>query len=492
MQLTDIMVMVLLGATLAVFAGAPARLTAVVSSVLNLILGLFLVAYAQVVQPDADGFYFRTEFPILNHPEISWSTGADGMTLIMILLTALITFAAVWFTKEENNERLAYGGALLIAAGALGAFVSLDILFFFAFHELALIPTFLMIGLLGHGDRKAAAWKITIYLGLGSMILLAGLIALVATRTGDALTFNMVKLFNDTASIPDAATQGWVFLLLLLGSGILVSLFPFHSWAAPAYAAAPTPVAMLHAGVLKKFGLYALLRLALPLLPAVPQIGWIMNLLLVLLLGNILVIGLVTIAQRRFDFLLANSSVMHMGYIFLGVACFNEVGRAGATILMFAHGVGIALLFILCGHIRRKTGTLRFEDLGGLGKGAPIFMFVFALATFAAAGLPGFANFAGEVMVFLGAFKDVGEVGALQWATILALWGVVISAVYMLRAYRQMFQGPQEGTGAGLMAGGRWLVPALALLVALFVIGINPSLFTDLLRRSLEAIASSK
>ena len=184
---------------------------------------------------------------------------------------------------------------------------------------------------------------------------------------------------------------------------MLISLFPFHTWAPEAYASAPAPAAMLHAGVLKKFGLYGLLRIALPLLPEGAQ-HW-NTLLIVLLLGNIIYVGLVTIAQKRLDWMLGYSSVMHMGYIFLGIASANLIGLNGAAILMFAHGISIALLFALAGEIRRRTGTLVFTDLGGLGKVMPFAGLAFGLATFASIGLPGFANFAAEVMIFFGAFR---------------------------------------------------------------------------------------
>ena len=233
---------------------------------------------------------------------------------------------------------------------------------------------------------------------------------------------------------------------------MLISLFPFHSWAAPAYASAPAPTAMLHAGVLKKFGLYGLLRVAVPMLPAGFHAEWIQHLLLVLLLGNILFIGLVTIAQKELDLTLGNSSVMHMGYVFLGIASGTAVGYSGAIFLMFAHGVSIALLFALCSHVREKTGTLQLARLGGLAKSAPFLGLSFAMAAFASIGLPGFANFAAELMVFLGGFaeKPADHLGPLQVTTILALWGVVISAVYMLRAFRKVFQGePAESLHYG-------------------------------------------
>ena len=232
---------------------------------------------------------------------------------------------------------------------------------------------------------------------------------------------------------------------------------------------------MMHAGVLKKFGLYGLLRLAIPLLPQASQ-GWAVNLLLILLLGNILWVGLITIAERSLDTMLANSSVMHMGYLFLGVASFNVIGSSGAVLLMFAHGISIALLFGLCGKIRDDIGTVRFDMLGGLASTAPGFALVFGMGAFASIGLPGFANFAGEVMVFLGAFKDyAGEIGRLQVTAILAVWGVVISAVYALRAYRNIFQGESPRSIEGQEISHGWRKPSLLLLAALMIVGCFPN-----------------
>jgi len=191
---------------------------------------------------------------IFADPKITLSLGMDGMSLILMLLTVLVTFAAVWMSPPcstlGNKARLYYASPLLIGAGALGAFLSTDLFFFFSFHELALIPTFLMIGMMGHGeDRVGAAWKITIYLSVGSLILLAGLLALVGAS--GANSFSMADLQAAAANgALGANTQKWIYLTLLIGFGILIALFPFHSWAAPAYAAAPTPVAMMHAGVL--------------------------------------------------------------------------------------------------------------------------------------------------------------------------------------------------------------------------------------------------
>src|SRR5207237_1926729 len=258
-------------------------------------------------------FQHVTSFPISPEWRLSLTTGVDGLSVIMVLLAAIVTLAAIWFAGAvERSENAFYACLLFISGGAIGAFASIDLFFFYAFHELALIPTFLLIGIWGTGNRSVAAWKITIYLTLGSFILLIGLILLYQSLPATTRTFDIRELQAATAAHAIAApTQRHIYLLLLIGFGVLISLFPFHSWAPEAYASAPAPAAMLHAGVLTKFGLYGLLRLALPLLPDGAR-QW-SGILLVLLLANIIYIGLVTIAQRRLDWMLGYSSVMHMG-----------------------------------------------------------------------------------------------------------------------------------------------------------------------------------
>ncbi|MBU6170393.1 MAG: NADH-quinone oxidoreductase subunit M [Verrucomicrobia bacterium] len=474
-----ILVFLPIAAFIAILLGSPARFTAIAASVANLALGIWAAATWQ-------NECWNFSLPVLEKPALNLAFGMpDGMSAVMILLSVIVTLAAVLTTKAPaGSERLHYGSSLLISAGALGAFASTDLFFFYAFHELALIPTFIMIGLFGRGDRREAAWKITIYLGVGSIVLLAGLLWL-SSLTG---TLDMNKMIAAAGTI-DATAQKGIAALLLIGFGTLVSLFPFHSWAAPAYASAPAPVAMLHAGVLKKFGLYGLLRLAIPLLPDGLQ-AWLTP-LLVLLLGNILWVGLVTISQKRLDGMLGNSSVMHMGYIFLAIAALiampsNPLAKPAAVLLMFAHGISIALLFGLADRIERSTGSLDFTDLGGLAKSAPSLAFLFGIGAMASIGLPGLANFAGEVLVFLSTFHNYnGTAGLspLQITCILAIWGVVISAVYMLRAYRRVFHGPSvkaTESAADLTITDR--IPALLLILSLLAVGLYPNLLLNLLK----------
>ncbi len=510
-SLMPLLLLIPLGAAILVLCGAPARRTSLWAAAANLLLALGLTAAYRTP-------YAYTMFEVVPGLDLKFLVGLDGLSLTMVLLTVLVTMSAIWVSpKVAHGENAFYACLLFISAGALGAFISFDLFFFYAFHELALIPTFLLIGIWGHGEQRvAAAWKITIYLAVGSFILLLGLIGLYESLPAGERTFDLTKI-QYLATLPDQfglasridpAAQIWIFPLLLVGFGTLVSLFPFHTWAPAAYAAAPTPAAMMHAGVLKKFGLYGMLRIAVPFLPVGMQ-HW-MNLLLILLVGNIIYVGFVTIAQKRLDLMLGYSSVMHMGYIFLGISSLNVIGLSGAAIMMFAHGLSIAVLFAVAGEIRSRTGTMRIHDLGGLATAMPFLAVIFGLAMFASIGLPGFANFASEVMVFFGAFayqdSSLRRLGYHQIATVCALWGVVMSAVYMLRAYRRIFLGERRVLAVAAVAehahkvaelphytdlprSRRWAL--ILLMIGLVVVGFRPRTLLDLLRPEILQLNST-
>jgi NADH-quinone oxidoreductase subunit M len=484
----NLIIFIPLLAAIAILLGAHARKTALLAAAATLAAALWAAfSYDKAL----GGFQFLSSFPILPNWNLNYAVGADGLSLLMLLLTGLVTVAAVWVAPRiEKRERLFYACLLFITAGAAGAFASVDLFFLYTFHELALIPTFLLIGIWGSGERVTAAWKITIYLALGSFILLIGLVDLYFAIPTASRTFNIIELQHlAAAGLIPAESQIRPYIFLLVGFGILISLFPFHSWAPGAYASAPAPAAMLHAGVLKKFGLYGLIRIAIPLLPEGAKY-WA-NLLLILLVGNILYVGLATIAQKKLDLMLGYSSVMHMGYIFLGIAALNVVGLSGAALLMFAHGLSIAALFAMAGMLREKRPLLFLDSFGGLAKPMPALAFAFGLATFAAIGLPGFANFSSELTVFFGAFKPNPALHAPNFwlAVIFALWGVVISSVYMLRAYRAIFfgePGKEAAAWADPLKALRW--PVILLLAALLVGGFAPRVLLGFVQPSVEAL----
>ncbi|HWA25647.1 MAG TPA: NADH-quinone oxidoreductase subunit M [Lacunisphaera sp.] len=406
---------------------------------------------------------------------ISLKLGLNGIALPMFLLAAIVGIAAGLYALRSQAERLkTYLVLLLIMhGGLLGVFASVDIFFFYFFHELALIPTFIMVGIWGGRDRNYAAMKMTIYLTVGAMLSLLGLIAIYVKS--DANTFDLIELKRAVAAQGiAAASQQNIFGLLLIGFGILVSLWPLHTWAPLGYGAAPSSAAMLHAGVLKKFGLYGLIQIALPLLPD-GAAQWVWKLALLAAIGNVLVIGFVTMAQRDLKQMLGYSSVMHMGYCFLGLAALSTIGTGGVVLLMVAHGLSVALLFMLATSIQLRTHTLDMSDMGGLAQKTPVLAAFFVAATMASIGLPGFANFWGELTVFVALWNFS------KWITAVAIAGVIISAIYGLRAAARVFFGQptkalQEVTTAHPPADLDWAerLPALILLAALLCFGFYP------------------
>jgi NADH-quinone oxidoreductase subunit M len=424
---------------------------------------------------------------------INLSLGLNGIALPLFVLAGLVGLAAGLYAIQSGAERLKTYLALLLVmqAGLMGVFASVDIFFFYFFHELALIPTFIMVGIWGGKDRGYAAMKMTIYLTAGAMLSLLGLIA-IYVKSGaenfDLITLRHAVLENGIA----AGVQNYIFGLLMFGFGILVSLWPLHTWAPLGYGAAPSSAAMLHAGVLKKFGLYGLVQIAVPLLPS-GAAHWVQPLAWLAVAGNILVIGFITIAQRDLKQMVGYSSVMHMGYAFLGVATLSSVGAGGVVLMMVAHGLSVALLFLLSTSVYHRTQTFDLNEMGGLAQKTPVLAAFFVTATMASIGLPGLANFWGELTIFVAAWTFS------PLLTTLAVSGVIISAIYGLRAAAKVFFGqPTEALAKVLAAkpavdlGWSEKLPALILIGALFFIGFWPKSLSTPLNAALNAVYPAK
>ncbi len=462
------------------------RLAALVATFVTLLLAVKMFWQFNGATADANGYKFVSTIPWLGAESlgIACKLGVDGLNVGLILMGAIVAFAAACCSWEIlSREKEFYILLLVMTGGILGAFASLDLFFFYFFHELALVPTFIMIGVWGRGERKNyATFQITLYLSIGALIALVGLIALYL-QSG-ANTFDIPTLAEHIRQNPlSANAQNFIFPLLLFGFGILVSLWPFHSWAALGYGSAPSPTAMLHAGVLKKFGLYGLIRIALPLLPDAAR-SW-MQILAWLCLGNILYVGWVAMRQRDLNLLIGNSSVAHMGFAFLGIASLNLIGITGAVVVMIAHGFLAALTFGLSGYLYRHAGTLNLDQFGGLLRRLPFVGAALVMAMLAGCGLPGFANFVGEALVLFGAWKSY------SLPTMLAAWGgLIIGAVYMLRAIRSLLHGPLPERWDCLPdAPNFWRkLPFALLLGALLFFGVVPGALTEKIKPSAEAM----
>jgi NADH-quinone oxidoreductase subunit M len=459
------------------------RFVAIATTLVSAVLAIIMFVQFQA---GAAGYQFEQQVDWVQSLGISYHVGVDGINVGLVLMGAIVAFAAACCSSGINTrEKEFYILLLVMTGGILGAFASLDLFFFYFFHEFALVPTFIMIGLWGRGERKNyATFQITLYLSIGALIALIGLIALY-TQSG-AQTFDIPKLTEYVRGHPlSVHAQNFIFPLLLFGFGILVSLWPFHTWAPMGYGSAPAPTAMLHAGVLKKFGLYGLIRIALPLMPDAAH-DW-MQAIAWLALGNLVYCGWVAMRQRNFNWLIGYSSVAHMGFIFLGIATLSLVGVTGAVLVMIAHGFLAALTFGLSGYIYQQTGTLEIKELGGLLRKLPFIGTVLIMAAFAGCGLPGFANFVGEVTVLFGAWDQP----TLRLVTVLACWGaLIIGAIYMLRAVRNILHADVSPRWANVVdAPHVWRkLPFAVLLASLLVFGCFPKLLTQKITPSVQDI----
>jgi NADH-quinone oxidoreductase subunit M len=466
-----------------------ARIIALLATFATLVLAATLFLRFGSAPVDEAGYRFVQRLAWVDPLGINYLVGVDGLNVGLILMGALVAFGAACVSWEiQSSEKEYYILLMVMTGGILGAFASLDLFFFYAFHEFALVPTFIMIGVWGRGrERNHATFNITMYLTAGALIALFGLIALYLQMPPGQRTSSIPEMTRHFAANPMAAgAQGFIFPLLLFGFGILVSLWPFHTWAPLGYGAAPTATAMLHAGVLKKFGLYGLIRVALPLLPQAAQswagvIAW-------LCLGNILYCGWVAMRQRDLNQLIGNSSVAHMGFAFLGLASLNLIGVTGAVLVMIAHGLLAALTFGLSGYLRHAAGTLEMESLGGLLRKLPFVGTAMIMAMLAGCGLPGFANFTGEVSVLFGAWQS--GLGHPPRFVAVAAWGaLVVGAIYMLRAVRHIWHGPMVDLAAPLTDANAWRrLPFVLLLGALIGFGVFPGVLANRIKASVEPI----
>lgn len=367
--------------------------------------------------------------------DLNFYVGVDGIGMAMLLLTAIIIFCGVIvsFTVTERVKEY-YASLMALVTGVFGVFMSLDLFFYYFFYELAVIPMFLLIGIWGSTtktvDQQYATMKLVLMLSLGAVFALVGLIYCYM-QVG---SFDMIKLEEHSFALSE---QMWLFPLIFIGFGSLIPMWPFHSWSPAGHAAAPAAVSMLHAGVLMKLGAFGVIRVAMTYFPDaaleyLPYVG-------VLCCMNIVYGALVAISQRDLKLIIGYSSSSHMGYVLLGLASLTLWGLEGAVFLMFAHGIMTALAFSLIGWFYDQTHTRMLDELGGLMKVMPFAGTCFIIAAMASAGLPGFANFVSELTVIIGAWESPHHFNKIP--AILAVWGLVLTGVYLLRAVKDLWFG---------------------------------------------------
>jgi NADH-quinone oxidoreductase subunit M len=461
------------------------RALGVGSALLTSVLAAFVVwQYDQ----QAAGFQFLQRVPWVPSLGISFQVGVDGMSVAMVLLTTIVFLAgALVSCGIETRVKDFYILLCALVAGVFGVFVSLDLFFFYFFYELAVVPMYLLIGYWGSTNREYATMKLTLYLTAGAVVALVGLLLLYFSGITPQPTFDLLEMkraVDAGAGLP-VPTQNLLFPILLIGFATIAPMWPLHSWSPGGHAAAPAAASMMHAGVLMKLGSYAILRIALPLLPA-GAASWL-PLVAVLCCFNIIYGGYVAMNQRDMKFVIGYSSSSHMGYVLLGIASLTVLGTSGAVFLMFAHGVMTALAFALIGYFYDQTHTRQLDDLGGLMQQVPFVGVLFVMTAMASLGLPGFANFASELMVIVGSWERY------PIPTIFAIFGLVIGATYLLRTVKAAFLGPRNPRWDGLKDARTPFQrsPFVLLLGVLLVCGIWPGPLVKLIETGVAPIVQT-
>jgi NADH-quinone oxidoreductase subunit M len=370
--------------------------------------------------------------PWLGRIGVEYYVGVDGISVLMIFLTAVVIFSGVCASwRHQHRVREFFVFLLVLVTGVFGVFAANDLFLFFLFYEVAVLPMYLLIGIWGTGPKEYSAMKLTLMLMGGSALIVVGILVLYFQSGGTSFAISDIA----QAGIPHS-TQVWLFPLMFFGFGTLGGLWPFHTWSPDGHASAPTAVSMLHAGVLMKLGGYGCLK-TIYLMPE-GAILW-STFFLVLTTVNIFYGALVATQKTDLKYITAYSSVSHCGLVLFGLATLNPTAFQGAMVQMYAHGLMTALFFALVGMIYGRTHTRFITEMGGLMKVMPFLGVAYMIGGLSGLGLPGLAGFIAEIQVFVGAFT-LNSPGH-RVLTILAAASVVTSAVYLLRALTRMLYG---------------------------------------------------
>ena len=440
---------------------------------------------------------FNISMPWISSFHINYVLGVDGISMPMILLTALLFMICILSSwKMEKQVKGYFALFLFLQMAVFGVFLSLDFFLFYVFWEVMLIPMFFLIGIWGGENREYAAVKFFLYTFFGSILMLVGMIALYHVSGQSADSFNILALsggkFADLTIDLFGSTFSFsklFFIFLFIGFAIKVPIFPFHTWLPHAHVQAPTAISVILAGVLLKMGTYGFLRIAFPIFPGASvyfaeAIAW-------LGLINVIYGAFCAMAQTVVKKLVAYSSVSHMGFVMLGLAAMTVQGMNGAVLQMFNHGTSTAMMFLLIGilyersHHRwivRPDGTKGF---GGLYTQLPKFSIVFIIAMFASMGLPGLSGFISEALIFLGIYEKFTTI------TVLALIGLLLGAAYLLWMFKRMFFGEViEECKSYTDMNSREIAFMIPLCVAVIVFGIYPSPILNIMRASVGKLVS--
>ncbi len=441
---------------------------AVATAGLETVLSLVVAVLYKSNLANAQGFDFAYRRVLSAPLGLSYDVAIDGISLWLVVLTALTVFVALLGARDRRRESSYVTWQLLLLSVTMGCFVAHDLLEFFVFFELILVPCYFMITQWGGEQRKAAAMKFFLYTFTGSAFMLVSLIYLAIAHqreVGGALTFAYGALSQTTLSTTAAL---WVFAGFAIAFAVKAPIWPFHTWSPSTYAEAPTAAGIELSALLSKLGSYGLLRFAVGLLPGAQHDA--RPVMLTLAVISILYGSFVACTAKDLRRFIAYSSLAQMGFVTLGVMSGSLIGTQGAVLLMVNHGIITLGVFVLVGYLERRRANVAMAELRGLQGPMPVFAGLFTLFMLATMGLPGLSGFVSEYLILIGTF------GTHTWWALAATLGVVGSAVYWLWAYQRAFHGPVSGDDAELAdvstTERNVLVPVVVLVVAL---GVFPS-----------------
>lgn len=458
------------------------RAVALAAATLDLLLSGWV--YLQYLTQEMTGYQFLEQYNWLPQLGISLHFGVDGMSAPMVLLTGIVMFTGVLISWGDDNPHVMAGiqdrpreffaFLFLLAGGVFGVFVSLDLFMLLFFYEIAVFPMYLLIAIWGWVvTREYAAMKLTLYLFIGSVVSLVGILAMywVQYQNTGVLSFDMLQMESAGFSV---AFQNIWFLPVFLGFAVLGGIWPFHNWSPDGHVAAPTAVSMFHAGVLMKLGAFAALRVGVMLLPEGAK-TWAP---LIMGFAAIAVVygAYIAYVQTDLKYMIGFSSVSHMGLVMLGISTLNATGLTGAGVQMFSHGVMTALFFAVTGMIYDRAHTRMIPELGGMARIMPVATIGFIIGGLVSMGMPGFSGFVAEFPIFMGVWRE-------QWlVAVIASISIVITAAYIMMNIRKVFFSPIPEKLEGHVGDITLLdkVAVVTLCFFMIVIGLFPAVMVPM------------
>ena len=464
--LTALIVIPALGAlALALTPASRPELSRLVGVGMSLVTGAMSVYLMTQFVIDEPGFQETSKHTWVESFGISWNLGVDGISLFLVVLTGIVFPLALIGVKPHHDTKSYMAWLLLLEAGCMGVFLALDLFLFFVAFEIVLVPMYFLIGGWGYGERVYAALKFFLFTMLGSAFMLVSIIALafLHERATGVLTFDLVEIAEAQALAE--STARWLFLGFAVAFAVKCPIFPLHTWLPDAHTQAPTAGSVILAGVMLKLGTYGFVRFGLYLFPEAAT--WAAPALVTLGVIGIIYGAIVAAVQKDLKRLVAYSSVAHLGFIVLGTFAFTSQGLQGGVLQMVNHGISTGALFLLLGMLYERRHTYEIASLRGLQRAAPVMAAVFTVVMMSSIGLPGLNGFVGEFLILIGSFPT------RRWWAVVATFGVVLAAVYLLWAYQRVFHGDPDDENATFTdmtwREGAVMAPLLALIVFLGV-----------------------